>query len=86
MRTRAGAVGEKASIDITASVRIYESSAVHCILIAVRRGGMDCWSVVAGARVVVVVVVVIRSRFLVVGIGARCGGLRAAMNCSTFGV
>lgn len=85
MRTRAGAVGEKASIDITASVRIYESSAVHCILIAVRRGGMDCWSVVAGARVVVVVVV-IRSRFLMVGIGARCVGLRAAMNCSTFGV
>jgi hypothetical protein len=40
VRTRAGAVGEKASIDITASVRIYQINAEHRILPVSRRNSM----------------------------------------------
>lgn len=86
VRTRAGAVGEKASMDMTASVRIYESSAVHCILIVARREGMGSWDLLAGAASGVDVVVVARSQS---GSGAsgwnwgasavcRGGGLRPA--------
>lgn len=54
---------------------------MYCIPIVFRRGCIDYLDLMAGAGVVVR-----RSRFLVVGIGARCGGLRPAMDGSTFGM
>lgn len=78
MRTRAGAVGEKISIDMTASVRIYESIAMGSVLIVARSRGIGSWNLAAGAGNDVVVLIQLE-------FGARCGGLRPAMDSSTVG-